>query len=97
MSGSAEQPSQVNRAGWVAISVASLGAALFACFIALVWNTLGEGDGSSLMLVWPLVGLIPAFALLIRAIDGNGHPWRWLAATIVIYGTWYLIFTGATL
>jgi hypothetical protein len=86
-----------DRTVWIVISLIALGSALFACFVGFVWSNLGGGDETALMLIWPLVGLIPAFGLLIRSIDGTGRPARWLVATLVLYGAWYLVLTGAIL
>jgi hypothetical protein len=67
---------------WVLISLLALGGALFACFLGFFFYTFQgdtyDGDRSAelLLLVVALAGLVPVFGLLIKSIDGQGHPAR---------------------
>jgi hypothetical protein len=67
----------------------------FAVYVALAWRWVECAEDWSrcsapglVQLVIAGLGLLPALAMLVFAICGRGHPWRWLLGTALVYAAW---------
>jgi hypothetical protein len=81
-----------HRVFWTLISLASIGGALFACFVSLVWHSVLGAE--IWFIVIALAGVPPTFVALAGSIDGRGHPLRWLSASATVYVVWYILAFG---
>jgi hypothetical protein len=89
----------------VAVGVLTFLGACFAAFVANVWRWVDCCSESGLeanpeaktQFVVALMGIVPAFGMLVQTVRGRGHLWPWFYATTFVYVVWgVLVIVWAT-
>ena len=86
----------------IVVGVLTVAGALFAIYIANVlrfvdcaneaWSECSTPGLVQLLIAW--AGLLPALGTLVSTIRKRGHPWRWFAATGLVYAGWLVYVFG---
>ena len=88
------------RSPWIfVLALASLGAALFAVYVALVWRWVDchdEADSvcsaaGGYQLYAALVGLAPVLVMLVETLRRRGRPLVWLGVAAAVYAVWAVL------